>query len=63
MKYKTYSEQTNSWEPFSLLYRGEDGLTPRLKIENGHWWISYDGIEWSELGVAIHEDIIWGYEE
>lgn len=33
--------------------RGEEVATPKLKIENGLWWISYDeGASWEELGVV-----------
>ena len=36
---------------------GADGITPRLKIENGYWYISYDnGASWSELGKATGEN-------
>ena len=30
---------------------GEDGKTPKLKLENGHLWVSYDdGATWEDLG-------------
>ena len=36
---------------------GVDGITPRLKIENDYWYVSYDeGATWSELGRATGED-------
>ncbi|HIZ86699.1 MAG TPA: hypothetical protein IAC03_00855 [Candidatus Coprenecus pullistercoris] len=35
--------------------KGEDGLTPQLKIENGYWWVSYDGLQWTEVGPAVSE--------
>lgn len=36
---------------------GVDGITPRLKIENDYWYVSYDnGATWTELGKAIGED-------
>ena len=36
---------------------GKDGITPRLKIENGYWFISYDnGSTWQELGKAVGEN-------
>ena len=36
---------------------GADGTTPKLKIENGYWYISYDnGTTWNELGKATGED-------
>ena len=32
---------------------GDDGLTPRFKIENEYWYVSYDnGINWGVLGKA-----------
>lgn len=32
---------------------GKDGVTPRLKIEQGSWWIMYDEQQgWTQLGVA-----------
>lgn len=32
---------------------GDDGLTPRFKIENEYWYVSYDnGINWDVLGKA-----------
>ena len=36
---------------------GKDGITPKLKIEDGYWYISYDnGVTWEELGKATGED-------
>ncbi len=36
---------------------GKDGITPRLKIENDYWYVSYDeGTTWIELGKATGED-------
>lgn len=36
---------------------GIDGITPRLKIENDYWYVSYDnGSTWIELGKATGED-------
>ena len=36
---------------------GVDGITPRLKIENLYWWISYDnGKTWSRLWKAVGEN-------
>ena len=36
---------------------GVDGITPRLKIENDYWYVSYDnGVTWVELGKATGED-------
>ena len=35
---------------------GDDGLTPRFKIENEYWYVSYDnGINWDVLGKATAE--------
>ena len=31
------------------------GSTPELKIENGYWMISYDGVVWNKLGKAEGE--------
>lgn len=32
---------------------GKDGITPELKIENGFWYVSYDGgATWKQLGEA-----------
>ena len=36
---------------------GDNGTTPRLKIENDYWYVSYDeGATWVELGKATGED-------
>ena len=36
---------------------GADGITPRLKIENDYWYVSYDnGATWVQLGKATGED-------
>lgn len=36
---------------------GTEGITPQLKIEDGSWFISYDGgTIWSKLGKATGED-------
>ncbi len=36
---------------------GKDGVTPKLKIEDEFWYISYDdGISWNKLGKATGED-------
>ena len=36
---------------------GADGITPRLKIEDDYWYISYDeGKSWEQLGKATGED-------
>ena len=36
---------------------GVDGITPRLKIENDYWYVSYDnGATWEKLGKATGED-------
>ena len=37
--------------------KGDDAVTPRLKIEEQFWWISYDdGETWTQLGKASGED-------
>ena len=49
---------------------GEDGLTPKFKVENEYWYVSYDnGINWDVLGKATAEgdgcdcqSIIYGVE-
>lgn len=36
---------------------GADAVAPRIKIDEGYWWISYDdGASWSQLGKATGED-------
>ncbi len=36
---------------------GKDGVTPKLKIENGYWYISYDNeSSWTQLGKATGEN-------
>lgn len=36
---------------------GKDGITPKLKIEDDYWFISYDdGQSWTQLGKATGED-------
>lgn len=36
---------------------GEDGVTPKLKIEDDYWYVSYDnGKTWEEVGKATGED-------
>lgn len=36
---------------------GTDGVTPKLKIENQKWYVSYDeGKTWEEVGNAVAED-------
>lgn len=36
---------------------GADGVTPKLKIEDGYWYISYnEGSTWTQLGKATGED-------
>ena len=40
---------------------GVDGITPRLKIENDYWYVSYDnGVSWQQLGKATGNDGIDG---
>ena len=39
---------------------GENGVTPRLKIENDYWYVSYDEEEtWIKLGDAINGNFIF----
>ena len=36
---------------------GSDSVTPKLEIQEGYWWISYDnGTNWTQLGKATGED-------
>lgn len=36
---------------------GVDGITPKLKIEDSYWYISYDGgVSWHKLEKAVGED-------
>ena len=36
---------------------GTDGITPKLKIEDGYWYVSYDnGASWTKLGKATGAD-------
>lgn len=36
---------------------GSDCVTPKLEIQEGYWWISYDnGTNWTQLGKATGED-------
>ena len=38
---------------------GVDGITPRLKIENEYWYVSYDdGITWVELGKSVSDNCL-----
>ena len=42
---------------------GIDGITPRLKIENDYWYVSYDeGTTWFELGKASGNDGVNGID-
>lgn len=34
---------------------GKDGITPQFKVEEGKWYISFDGEVWSEVGSAVTE--------
>ena len=36
--------------------KGDDGNTPKLKIENGYWYVSYGDEDWVRLGQATGED-------
>ena len=41
--------------------QGESGITPKLKIDNDYWYISYDnGSSWEQLGKAIGEQGVQG---
>ena len=31
---------------------GQDGVTPKLKVDNGFWYVTYDNINWIKLGKA-----------
>ena len=36
---------------------GQDGATPRFKIEEGYWWISYDdGENWTRMDKSVGQD-------
>ncbi len=35
---------------------GVNGNTPQLKIEDGYWYLSYDGTNWTKLGKATGEN-------
>ncbi len=35
---------------------GNDGITPQLKIEDGYWYISYNGTDWNKLGKAAGDN-------
>lgn len=38
---------------------GLNGVSPRIKIENGYWFLSYDnGVSWENLGPASPEDCV-----
>ena len=40
---------------------GQDGVTPQLKIEEGYWYVSYDGGQtWTKLDKAVGEDGVDG---
>ncbi|MBQ5594609.1 MAG: leucine-rich repeat protein [Alistipes sp.] len=42
---------------------GIDGITPRLKIENDYWYVSYDnGVTWTEVGKASGNDGVNGID-
>lgn len=39
--------------------QGNDGLTPKFKIEDDYWYISYDnGITWDSVGKVVPGDVI-----
>ena len=34
---------------------GQNGITPRFKVENGFWYVSYDaGTKWEKLDIAVN---------
>lgn len=36
--------------------KGEEGVTPQLKIEDDYWWVSYDnGETWQKAGPVVNE--------
>ena len=38
---------------------GVDGITPRLKIENDYWYVSYDeGATWVEIGKFVSDNVL-----
>ena len=38
---------------------GKDGITPKLKIENGYWYVSYDnGSTWNNLAIANTDVVV-----
>ncbi len=38
-------------------FDGKEGVTPQMKIEDGYWYISYDGGKaWEKIGLATGED-------
>lgn len=41
---------------------GKDAVTPQLKIENNYWYISYDGMNWQQLGKATGDNGVDGNE-
>ena len=34
---------------------GKDAVTPQFKVEDGKWYISFNGTEWTEVGSAVTE--------
>ena len=50
-----YTIQFAQNDPITI-YHGKDGITPKLKIEAGYWYVSYDnGLTWEEQGKATGE--------
>ncbi|MBQ8415187.1 MAG: hypothetical protein IJX58_08085, partial [Clostridia bacterium] len=39
-----------------VLARGQDGKTPSFKIEDGHLHVSFDNVNWTDLGNVTGED-------
>lgn len=49
------------WELVMTGVLGSPGITPKLKIENGYWYVSYDnGVTWDSVGSASNVDFTWG---
>ena len=36
---------------------GEDGASPQVKVEDGKWYVSYDGKTWSYVGEAVTQAV------
>ena len=55
---KGYQGAQEEWLESLQGNAGQDGITPKLKIENGCWYVSYDKDHqtWEQLGKATGED-------